>query len=61
MCIHRYLNMVLERKEHYFDALRDYFSFLVDHAAGEDRTTQTVPWVSLTPSVLPRRLATCRS
>ncbi|CAE7652302.1 unnamed protein product [Symbiodinium pilosum] len=27
--------MVLERKEHYFDALRDYFSFLVDHAAGE--------------------------
>ncbi|CAE7792506.1 unnamed protein product, partial [Symbiodinium necroappetens] len=30
-----YLNMVLERKEHYFDALRDYFSFLVDHAAGE--------------------------
>lgn len=33
--VSQYLNMVLERKEHYFDALRDYFSFLVDHAAGE--------------------------
>ena len=31
----RYLNNTLERKEQYFDALRDYFSRLVDYAAGE--------------------------
>eukprot|EP00435_Cladocopium_sp_Y103_P063980 s1255_g25.t1 len=30
-----YLNNTLERKEQYFDALRDYFSRLVDYAAGE--------------------------
>lgn len=31
----QYLDGALERKEQYFDALRDYFAFLVDHAAGE--------------------------
>lgn len=31
----QYLNNTLERKEQYFDALRDYFSRLVDYAAGE--------------------------
>lgn len=31
----QYLNGLLERKEQYFDALRDYFAFLVDHAAGD--------------------------
>ena len=31
----RYLNTTLERKEQYFDALRSYFSGLVDYAAGE--------------------------
>ena len=33
----RYLNYTLEKKETYFDALRDYFSSLVDYAAGEVR------------------------
>ncbi|CAE8621295.1 unnamed protein product, partial [Polarella glacialis] len=31
----QYLDGLLERKEQYFDALRDYFAFLVDTAAGE--------------------------
>ncbi|CAJ1333965.1 unnamed protein product [Effrenium voratum] len=31
----QYLNYTLEKKETYFDALRDYFSSLVDYAAGE--------------------------
>eukprot|EP00931_Biecheleriopsis_adriatica_P116389 TRINITY_DN9202_c0_g1_i2.p1 TRINITY_DN9202_c0_g1~~TRINITY_DN9202_c0_g1_i2.p1 ORF type:complete len:1757 (-),score=362.44 TRINITY_DN9202_c0_g1_i2:85-5355(-) len=31
----QYLDSALERKEQYFDALRDYFAYLVDHAAGE--------------------------
>jgi len=31
----QYLNGLLERKEQYFDALRDYFSHLAEQAAGE--------------------------
>eukprot|EP00929_Paragymnodinium_shiwhaense_P056138 TRINITY_DN28106_c0_g1_i2.p1 TRINITY_DN28106_c0_g1~~TRINITY_DN28106_c0_g1_i2.p1 ORF type:complete len:995 (-),score=205.04 TRINITY_DN28106_c0_g1_i2:63-3047(-) len=31
----QFLNGLLERKEMYFDALRDYFAFLVDHAYDE--------------------------
>jgi len=31
----QYLNGLLERKEQYLDALRDYFAFLFDHAASE--------------------------
>jgi len=31
----QYLNGLLERREHYLDAVRDYFAFLFDHAASE--------------------------
>ena len=49
----RYLNSSLERKEDYFDALRSYFSGLVDYAAGEA--------ASFCPQDREPRRATCLS